>query len=366
MRILYVSTISNTINRFLVPHIEMLLDQGHQVDIACSIDRIIDKRLTDRGCNIFDISFQRSPLKLQNYNAYKNLKKLIKRNKYNIVHTHTPVASACVRLACRFLKSVKVIYTAHGFHFFKGAPLKHWITYFPIEYTLSRHTDVLITINKEDYKIAKKFFYAKNIEYVPGVGVNTQKINRVVTDKIAKRNELGLPEDAVVILSVGELNRNKNHEIIIRALVELGNTDIYYVICGEGSLRKKLEKLSEELGLEKRVKLLGYRSDIPEICKTVDIFAFPSIREGLSVALMEAMASGLPVICSNIRGNNDLINNGTGGFLANPDNAIEFAQGINQILLDRENKKAKINKCNIELYDINNVLRIMQEIYLKV
>ncbi|EOV9526569.1 glycosyltransferase family 4 protein [Bacillus cytotoxicus] len=363
MKILYVTTISNTVNAFLIPHIKLLLEQGHQVDVAFNIIQEVDPELVRMGCKVHNIEFQRSPLNKKNYSAYTKLKKLIQNEGYDLVHTHTPVASACTRLACRKMKNVKVIYTAHGFHFFKGAALINWLAYYPIERYLSQYTDVLITINKEDYNRAKGSFKAGKVVYIPGVGIDTQRFEAIVVDKISKRKELGIPENAIVILSVGELNKNKNHETVIRAVAKLNNPAIYYVICGQGPLENKLRRLSKEVGLENRVKLLGYRKDIIEICKVGEIFAFPSFREGLSVALMEAMACGLPVICSDIRGNRDLIENNKGGQLVKPNDVDEFAKNINKILLCNENRMAENNKEVIKAFDISNVVQRLQEIY---
>ena len=228
MKILYVTTISNTVNAFLIPHIQFLIEQGHQVDVAFNIVQEVNSELIELGCKVHNLQFQRSPLKKQNYIAFKKLKKLIQDEKYDLVHTHTPVASACVRLACKSMKNVKVIYTTHGFHFFKGAPLKNWLLYYPIERWLARYTDVLITISKEDYARAKKSFKAGRVEYIPGVGLDTKRFSKVVVDKLAKRREIGVPEDAFVLLSVGELNKNKNHETVIKAVEKLKNPNQKY------------------------------------------------------------------------------------------------------------------------------------------
>ena len=365
MKILYVTTVSGTINSFLVPHIEMLLDLGHQVDIACRISRPINKILLDRGCRVFDMEFQRSPFKKKNFKAYRTLKKLVLNQKYDLVHTHTPVASAITRLACKNIKETKVFYTAHGFHFYKGAPLKNWLIYYPLEKYLSKHTDTTITINKEDYERAKNNFKTKRIEYLSGVGLDIDKFRNEEVDKRAKREELGVPEDAFVVLSVGELNKNKNHEVIIRAIARLNNPNIHYVICGRGPLEPYLKKLSNELGISDNVHLLGFRKDIPEICKISDVFAFPSLREGLPVSLMEAMAVGLPVVCSNIRGNSDLIENGIGGYLVSPIDVDKFAKSINMLIVDsRLNVElGDFNIKKIENYHIQKVLHEMENIY---
>ena len=177
VKILYVSTISSTIHAFLIPHIEMLVQKGHKVDIACNMVTDVDDRLLKMGCRYHDLAFQRTPFSKTNISAYKKLKKLIEEERYDLVHTHTPVASVCVRLACKSLRTVKVFYTAHGFHFHKGAPFRNWLLYFPIEWFLSRYTDVLITINKEDYTRACKSLKAKNVIYVPGVGIDIQSVS---------------------------------------------------------------------------------------------------------------------------------------------------------------------------------------------
>jgi len=365
MKILFVTTISNTVNAFLIPHIKMLMEHGHQVDVAFNIDQVVKPDIEKIGCKVHIIPFQRSPLRKENYLAYKQLKKLISDENYDIVHTHTPVASAIVRLACRHLKNVEVFYTAHGFHFFKGAAIKNWLIYYPIEKWLSKYTDVLITINKEDYQRAKKSFKAGRVEYIPGIGLDTNKFINAKIDKSEKRKELDLPEDAFVVLSVGELNKNKNHEIVIKALVQLNNFKIYYVICGQGPLEQYLIEVANKVGLDNRVKLLGFRSDIAEICKAADIFAFPSSREGLPVSLMEAMAAGLPVVCSNTRGNTDLIEDGKGGYLVEPDDVEGFAKAINRLILNPELRRV-MGQHNLEAvkrFDIDNISKDMARIY---
>lgn len=365
MRVLYVATISNTINTFMIPHIELLLDHGFEVDIACNVDREISSRLTNKGCKVYNIEFQRSPFSKKNFQAYKKIKELIKKGNYQIVHTHTPVASALVRFSVRSLKNIKVIYTAHGFHFYKGAPIINWLIYYPIERYLAKYTDILITINKEDYKRAKKFFKAGKVEYIPGVGLDTTKYDEVVVNKFVKRKSLGVPSNAFVILSVGELNKNKNHETIIKAIAKLQNPNIYYLICGKGPLRNYLKELIAEKGIEDNVKLLGYRNDIAEICKIADVFAFPSKREGLGIAALEAMASGLPLITSNIHGIKDYSIDGITGFNCRPTDIEGFANCIKKAMEDR--KKIEImgfkNKEFVKRYDFEIVKKRLRKIY---
>ena len=189
MKVLFVTTISDTVNAFLIPHIRLLIEEGHHVDIACNVCQEISPMLTQLGCNVYNIKFQRTPLRFQNYKAYVNLKALIYDKGYNFVHTHTPVASVCVRLACRNIENIKVVYTAHGFHFFKGGPILNWLLYYPIEFMLAKYTDVLITINTEDFQRAKKSFRAQKVEYIPGIGFDVKKFREVAVTKQEKREE---------------------------------------------------------------------------------------------------------------------------------------------------------------------------------
>ena len=365
MRILYVTTVSSTVNAFLIPHIKMLIEQGHQVDIAFSIDQAIKPDIREMGCEVHVLPFRRVPLRIESYQAYVMLKKIIVDGKYEIVHTHTPVASAIVRLVCINLKNITVIYTAHGFHFFEGAPIINWLVYYPIEKWLSRYTDVLITINEEDYQRAKRSFKSGRVEYIPGVGLDTKKFTNITIDKSAKRKELGLPEDAFVVLSVGELNKNKNHETIIKTLALLNDPKIYYVVCGAGSLERYLRELAVSLCISNQIKILGYRRDVIEIYNIADIFVFPSLREGLPVALMEAMAVGLPIICSNIRGNQDLIIDGEGGILVKPDDIEGYANAIRKVGISNELSEdmRTFNKEAIKKFELLYVLNKMIQFY---
>lgn len=366
MKILYVTTISLTMNSFFKPHIEMLVSEGHQVDIACNdSDLPLDGLYGRLGCQSHRIDFSRSPLSRDNVRAYRQLKTVIETGGYDIVHCHTPNASVITRLVCRKLRKktgLKVFYTAHGFHFYKGAPKLNWMVFYPVEKLCSRFTDKLITINKEDYALAKRKFHAGEVHYVPGVGIDLSRFDNVQVDRNAKRREIGVPEDACLLLSVGELNENKNHQIIIRALAKLKRSDVHYAIAGTGDQRDNLLKLAGELGVPEQVHLLGYRRDIPELNCTADVFCFPSHREGLSVSLMEAMACGLPVVCSDIRGNLDLINE-EGGALFDPHCAENCVRAIEHILLKNLDILGMANKNRAADYSVGTIIAIMKSIY---
>lgn len=365
MKILYITTIGGTMN-FFKTFIKELVDEGHTVDMACndSVSKPADM-YTEIGCRVYSISTSRSPYSKGNLIAIKQIRKLVEENGYDIVHCHTPIAAMCTRLACRKLrkKGIKVIYTAHGFHFYKGAPVKNWLLYYPIEKICAHWTDTLININLEDYTFSKEKMKAKRVEYVPGVGVDTSRFDTISASREEKRDELQIPQDATVVMSVGELNTNKNHEAIIRAVAKIPG--IYYMIAGKGLLKDYLQNLIDELGISDRVKLVGFRRDIGELLNCADIFAFPSYREGLPVSVMEAMYLGLPVVASDIRGVRDLIEDGKNGFLCNPSDANSFSE---KLKLLSENKglcvdMGIVNKEKADDFNMKKVNTMLWKIY---
>lgn len=371
MKILYVTTVSSTMNAFFKPHIEMLVKEGHTVDLVCNdTGWTIDQFYEKIGCRYHHVDFSRSPLSADNIKAYGQLKKVIKNGAYDIVHCHTPNASVITRLVCRKFRKkdgLKVFYTAHGFHFYKGAPLKNWLLYYPIEKFCSRYTDKLITINREDYALAQKKFKAKEVCYVPGVGVDLAKFQNVQVDRNAKRQEIGVPEDCFLLLSVGELNENKNHQIMIRALAQLDDRNIHYAIAGVGDKKDYLLKLSEDLGVSSQVHLLGYRADVAQLYRVADVFCFPSYREGLGLAAIEAMASGLPIITSNVHGINDYSVDGITGYKCAPNDCDGFADAVHTLLFQKgsadRNAMAENNRQKVNAFSITNVIGEMRKIY---
>jgi len=309
MRLLYITTIGATMG-FFKTLIKELLDDGNVVDIATNeISYEVPKCYREWGCKVYGISCSRSPVDKGNLKAILEIKKIVVDGKYDIIHCHTPIASFCARVACKPLRKdgIRVIYTAHGFHFYSGAPIINWLVYFPIEWICSYWTDVLITINKEDYELSLKHMHAKKLEYIPGVGIDIEKFSNIVVDRKAKRVELGIPEEAYLILSVGELNENKNHEVVIKAIAERNDSSIHYAIAGRGELKSYLENLAKDLGIRPQLHLLGFREDVAELYKIADLFVLPSKREGLNVSLMEARASGIECKTSLIRGNIDIM-----------------------------------------------------------
>lgn len=352
--------------------IHRLISEGNTVDIATNeTDSKVPECYREWGCRVYPIECTRSVVCKGNFNAIRELREVVSKNTYDIVHCHTPIAAACVRVACRRLRKngMKVVYTAHGFHFFKGAPLKNWLFYYPVEKLLSYWTDCLITINKEDYGRAKKKFHARKTVYIPGVGVDTKKFNSGLIDIGEKRASLGVMDNEIMLLSVGELSRRKNHEIVIRALKELNYPTVKYFIAGQGELQEYLSGLIKNYGLEDKIFLLGYRTDISELCQAADLFIFPSKQEGMPVALMEAIACKTPVYCSNIRGNVELVHNKD--FLFDPTNKEKLVSGLRNIIGENKSEelKRKRSKEILENYnrllcfDLNHVNTQMNSLY---
>ena len=366
MKVLFVATVVKThINAFHLPYIKMFKDKGWETAVCAKNDFENKEDCVIPNCDKFyDLPFERNPFKLNNIKVFKKLRKLIKEEKYDIIHCHTPTGGVLARLAAKLSgsKKTRVIYTAHGFHFYKGAPIKNWLLYFPIEWLCSFLTDTLITINKEDFEFAQKLMHAKEIKYVPGVGIDTEKFANVTCDKAQKRKELGIPENATVLLSVGELNANKNHETVIKAT---SNLDVYYIIVGQGGLEEHLKSVAQNHNISDRVKFLGFRNDIVELCKSSDIFVFPSFREGLPVALMEAMASGLPCVASKIRGNTDLIDEGKGGFLFTLDDSDDLTKKLSTIINDVKLAKyfGNNNIAKIKNFENNVIFKTLDNVY---
>lgn len=320
-KVLFVATVVKThIMQFHIPYLKLFQEMGWETAVASRNDYENPTDCVIPYCDTYyDIPFERLPWKPQNWQAYRMLKAIIDREHFDIIHCHTPVGALIARLAALDArkKGTRVIYTAHGFHFFTGAPLKNWLLFYPPERLLAPVTDVLITINREDYARAQKRLPAKRIEYVPGVGIDTGKFRNLQIDRQAKRRALGFGEADFLLLTVAEMTPNKNHITVLKALAALKDraefAHIHYLIVGRGEMWSSLEESAKTLEIADHVHFLGYRTDAPELYRCCDLFVFMTFREGLSVALMEAMSGAMPIICTKIRGNTDLIDDGVSG-----------------------------------------------------
>lgn len=364
-KVLFVATVVKThILTFHVPYLKMFKDMGWQTAVAARNDFENPEDCVIPHCDhFFDVCFERSPLNKNNIQAYKKLKQIIDDGEYDIIHCHTPVGGALTRLAATKARKngSKVIYTAHGFHFYKGAPFKNWLLYYPVEKLLAPLTDALITINHEDYDKAQKLGAGK-VYYVPGVGVDTARFGPDADVRRRMRAEWGIAEDRFLLLSVGEVNANKNHVVAIRAMQKLA--ECCYIICGTGPLLDELRNLADELGVGKRVFFAGYQDNVADFYQMADAFVFPSLREGLPVALMEAMASELPVICTKIRGNVDLIEHGVSGYtVENTPDAI--AEAVCDVLSDKARYQEYADNAALKVrgFDCEVARKMVTEIY---
>lgn len=375
-RALMYASVASMIQQFNMGNIRLLLSMGYEVDVACnmlqgssiSAERIaaMEEELKGLGVNTHHIPIPRKITALGDiFRSLKETRRLMNEREYTLVHCHSPIGGMICRIAHRLsrgYKKAKMLYTAHGFHFFKGAPKLNWLLFYPVEKLCSRFTDVLLTINNEDFERASAKFHAKKIVKVHGAGISPEKLANSSVSRTDKRIELGLTDESTVILSVGELNENKNHSLVIDALSALADRDVHYVIVGQGALRETLAEKAKASGLGKKVHLLGFRSDISELYSMADIFVFPSHREGLSVALMEAMANGLPCAVSKIRGNTDLIDD-QGGILFAPDDKNDCREAIIRLLEGDRQAFGDYNREKIKPFFIDSVLEEMQGIY---
>lgn len=370
MKILFVTTISNTINAFLIPHIRYLVAQGNQVDIATNITQEISQEIVELGCKIFHIHFQRSPINSENVRALKELQSVLQKEKYDLVHTHTPVASFLTRWACRKFKGMQVIYTAHGFHFYKGASFKNWLLYHTIEKLMAKWTDMIITINEEDYAAAKKFKPRNHqgIFRVSGVGIDLKKFYPIDEEsKVKARARFGYNPSDFILIYAAELNANKHQDLIIEALHLLKNKipHLKLLLAGEGPLKPYYESMVESMGLQENVHFLNYRPDVPELLKIADVAVSASRREGLPVNIMEAMATGLPLIVTDCRGNRDLVRHGENGFVVGLNDVAGFANAIETLYLSKDLrlKYGQENAIRVKEYSIDHVIHQMGGIY---
>lgn len=361
MRILVVTTTGVTVNSFLLPHIRQLQSDGHEVEIACEGTNGLLLEELPVPPRVHELSFSRNPMARQNGRAYAALRRLIANGSYDVIHTHTPVASTLVRLAARTAPGVRVFYTAHGFHFFSGAPALNWLVYYPIERILSRVTDTLITVNSEDYERARRHFRARRLFLSPGVGIEArpERSEPSPAPVAATRSE-----GRFTVLSIGELNANKGHATVIRAIASLRDDRIVYLIAGSGHDGDRLRDLARELGVAGQVRLLGQRRDVEQLLDSVDAYVHPSYREGLPVAVLEAMRAGLPIVASDIRGCRDALRDGVG--LLVPSGDPEAFAGALRQLQESPALRGRLGTAArgaVQRFEIDRVLEVMRDVY---
>ena len=340
MKILYVATVLSHICQFHLPYLQMLQEQGHEIHVAAH-DNLSEKnglqlKYTDRH---IEIPFHRSPFDPRNLTAYRKLKALLKQTHYDLIVCNTPVGGVLTRLAARKSRrsGTRVIYIAHGFHFYQGASKKNWLLFYPLEKALARLCDVVVTINEEDYQLAKARFPGK-IAHIHGIGVREDRYHpATVEEQREMRRWEGLSPEDFVVLCTGELNENKSQKTLISAASILKDKipNLRVLLAGNGPKEQDLRSQIAAEGLEDHVKLLGYRTDLEKLVPAVDVVVSCSKRAGLPLNIVEAMLCRKPVVASVNRGNAELVKDGETGFLAAPEDASAFAERILQLQRDR-------------------------------
>ena len=349
---------------FLIPHIKDLQTRNITVECACSKTGFYFEELEEKyGLVLHKISFSRSPYNISNIKCLLKLISLIKKNNFDVIHCHEPVGGAMGRVA-GFITGCKVIYTAHGFHFFKGNSWLNNFIYKNVESLLARFTDILITINDEDYNAAKTFCVKRGggIYKISGIGCNIKKIQALHIDRVRKRRDLGIGKDTFVVITTAELIDRKKINIGIKAFIDAKIDNSIYLICGDGKEEKKLKRLVED----QNIRFLGFRKDIHELNAIADVCLFPSNQEGLSIAVIEAMAAGLKMVVSDARGVKDCIVNDKSGIICNRNKVEDFSVALIFMYKQKRNSEYyTFNRKYSEKYDIDNILKEMNYIYNK-
>ena len=384
-KVLLLASVASMIDQFNMPNIRLLLKMGFEVHVACNFERgnTCDARRVcklKRALDALGVAWYQwdCPRKLWDVRrflqAYLQLCRLVRKHSYAWMHCHSPIGGALARLVGH-QNGIPVLYTAHGFHFYQGAPIHRWLFYYPVEKLLSYWTDGLITVNGEDYALAKHRLGAGKAYRIPGIGIDVSYFQehgcvsrQDSCERRIFRETYQIPQDAVVLLSVGELSRRKNHRQAIRALAGISRQDVYYMVCGQGRLRNKLFRTAKKLGVEERVRLVGFVENVSLAYKSADIFVFPSLQEGLPVALMEAMAAGLPCVVSDIRGNRELVGRQGGGrFPAAGGTQAKYTlqKRLEELILKPQHRAAcgRYNQEKIKAYDRSVVETYMEQIY---
>lgn len=368
-RVLFVANIHKHFLAFHLPYIQWFKDHGYEVHVAAGGERNV---IVPNADKMFYLSLERHPFKLANIKAYRELRRIMEEEDYCLVHCHTAMGAVVGRFAARHLRAkgkVKVLYTAHGFHFFKGSPKKYWMMYYPMERYLSKYTDAIITINQEDYDMVKTHSFKNKDTYkIPGVGINTSRL--IVTDDTVRkhlRKEYGYSQDAFIMIYIAEYIERKNHRFIIEALPEIVKDiqNIKVLFAGRGVLMTQMKTLAESLNVSKFIDFLGFRKDIGSLIALSDLGISSSRQEGLGLNLAEEMFSGLPVVASEDRGHKELIDNAENGFIFKQGDTNEFIQDVIRMAHD-ENLRKQFGlsaREKMQKFTLENTLKEMALIY---
>ena len=368
-KVLFVANIHKHFLAFHLPYIQWFKEQGYEVHVAAGGDRNVVVPNADK---MFYLSLERHPFKMANIKAYKELRRIIEAEGYCLVHCHTAMGSVVARLAARRERArghLKVLYTAHGFHFFKGSPRRYWLMYYPMERWLSRYTDAIVTINQEDYELVKNRGFRNRDTYkIPGIGINTERL--IVTDEETRhslRREYGYDENAFIMIYIAEYIERKNHRFILEALPEIVKEfpNVKVLFVGRGVLMERMKALASTLHVEGHVDFLGFRKDIGQLIALSDIGISASRQEGLPMNMAEEMYAGLPVVASEDRGHKELVDNGGNGFIFKQGDTREFVSQVLRLAKD-PGMRAEFGKSasqKMQRFTLENALKEMAYIY---
>ncbi len=376
-KVLMAASVASMIDQFNMPNIRLLLELGYEVHVACNFlegntcdrrrIRKLQKTLREWSVPYHQWSCPRDIRSVgAGVQALRQLLELTRQHRFAWIHCHSPIGGALARIVAHRQK-IRVIYTAHGFHFYKGAPFTNWLLYYPVEKLLSYWTDILVTVNREDYRFAKRHLRVQtgSIFYIPGIGIDTRRFCRMSADSTQQQKrdfcrKYQIPADAVILLSVGELSRRKNHQAVIAALAELREKNSFYLICGQGEQQKRLLRQAEALGVSDRLRLLGFQEHVEEFYQSADLFVFPSLQEGMPTALMEAMAAGMACVVSDIRGNRELVKD-----RFSPGKQEQLLKKLERLLADQRlrTQRGLFYQKKIAAYDQKEVQKRMRRIY---
>lgn len=380
---LILASVSSMIDQFNRVNIRILQELGYEVHIIANFQTgnttsnernwKNKKELAEMNIIVHDLLIDRHFLKFANLKAYRETKSIIVSENFDLIHCHSPIGGVITRLAARKVRTggTKVIYTAHGFHFFKGGPKKNFVLYYPVEKFLSRFTDCLITINSEDFRLATdKLFHAKKLEWVNGVGIDLEKFIPVSEHaKEELRDSYGYQKDDFMMICVAELNKNKHQDLLINMMDRLVKKvpAAKLLLVGQGPLRKEYEDQIARLGIEEHISLLGYREDVPELMQAADAAVSASKREGLPVNVMEAMATGLPLVVADCRGSRDLVKDGENGYIIGVNDAEKFSDRLEELYRSKDKREVfgKMSLAFIKKYSQQTVKKQLRKIYLE-
>ncbi|MCW6674305.1 glycosyltransferase family 4 protein [Aerococcaceae bacterium NML171108] len=377
-KVLILASVASMIDQFNRDNIKLLQDLGNEVHVVANFtesgtipperSRQLIRELEASGATVFDVAMKRLPFALDNIKAYRDISRIMREENYNLVHCQSPIGGILGRLAAKNNKVPKVLYTAHGFHFYKGAPWINWALYYPVEKILSRYTDYLITINNEDYNLAAHHhMFRKNIFKVPGIGVNKDRLegNSAENYRDILRSEFSIHQDELVLIYIAEINANKNQQKLIDAVkfMQKWRQDIKLLLVGAETDKGQCRLYAQEQGMNHQVIFTGWRRDIGALLRASDICVASSIREGFGLNLAEAMTCGLPVVAFDNRGHREIVEEGINGYLVQQGDIAGMATKIQELSDNGYEKYSRNALQSSEKYSQQVVMQMMEQIY---